>query len=70
MLKLRRDGKGSLLNSSMGKWGGDDCSRGRECSDQRARDMIKKEEIREALKKMTKGTRYQWKFGSIWGKWD
>ena len=38
----------------MGK-GGDDCSRGRECSDQRAGYMITKEEIREALKKMANG---------------
>ena len=38
----------------MGKGGGD-CSRGEECSDQRAGTMITKEEIREALKRMAKG---------------
>ena len=32
-----------------------DCSRGRECNDQRAGDHIAKEEIREALKKMANG---------------
>ena len=38
----------------MGK-GGDNYRRGGECSDQRADDMITKEEIREALKKMANG---------------
>ena len=50
----------------------EDPSRGEEVSDQSAGDLITKEEIREALKKMANGkavgptrTRYLWSFGSL-----